>query len=112
MMACFTRLWTTEVIARISSDLGKFDIRTAACTCESDRAIVQGHVETYMKLLDQVPPASSQEEVLEAFNNLVRQRLPGVVKASLGRQGLRYRHLLLNPAVFMPFDTLAHGLLT
>ena len=94
--------------AESNEDLRLFSVRNAVCAVESDRAKVERNIASLMKDLKRVSQDCSLDEALTSFDCLVRDKMPGVVRASSGRAGVRYEHVVAMTVthVFQVFDYL------
>mmetsp|Transcript_51182 Transcript_51182/g.153041 ORF Transcript_51182/g.153041 Transcript_51182/m.153041 type:complete len:350 (-) Transcript_51182:23-1072(-) len=102
-----------DILRRVAD----FRIQSATCLVEADRELVEGNVVAFMKCMGVVGKEKDGDEAeiaLEAFNELVHERVPRALSRSLGRLGLGYRTVSAMPCVFLfrPFDFLGaylHG---
>lgn len=69
------RRWALEQ-AEMKATLRDFKIEETMCVAESDRELVYANIAAFMRDLGAVEPEKPQEAALEAFNQLVRSRLP------------------------------------
>jgi hypothetical protein len=84
----------------------EFDIRSARCYCESDRQFVQTNVRFFMVASRQVSPQATFDETLDAFNDLVKQRVPAILRASMPRCGIPYKLALATFLAMLVFNVL------
>jgi len=92
-----TRGWARNR-ATIKKRLESFEVQECDCLVASDRSLVYGNIARLMKAAGRVGIDSEEEEALDAFNRLVRQKLP---KAFFrGRQSLafEYKHYVVAAA--------------
>merc|ERR1719480_329735 len=64
------------------------------CACEDDRPIVYGNIAKLMKAT-LVPHTSSDDEALDAFDNLAHTTLPDAFLFALGDVSFSYKHLAI-----------------
>lgn len=77
------------------SSLADFNVNESKCADESDRPMVYDSIAAIMRAMGLTTSHGSRDDALEAFNSLVRTRLPTAVQKSLGKHlGLQYIHLL------------------
>eukprot|EP00931_Biecheleriopsis_adriatica_P063416 TRINITY_DN38403_c0_g1_i1.p1 TRINITY_DN38403_c0_g1~~TRINITY_DN38403_c0_g1_i1.p1 ORF type:complete len:544 (-),score=81.64 TRINITY_DN38403_c0_g1_i1:14-1645(-) len=81
------RGWAKERLL-IKKTVDQFDIRSATCAFEADRALVQANVVSFMRDFAYVNKDSSSEEAIWAFNSLVRQKVPTALVAAFGCTGI------------------------
>jgi len=93
--------------AHSKEDLENFRIKDAICAVERDRPVVEGNVVYLMKTLKQVPTDCTRVDALAFFDHLVQRNMPRVIRASIGRAGVRYECAVMcvSPYLFALFDT-------
>jgi len=96
--AIVQRPWAFER-AQIGERVKHFRICEAKCFAEEDRALVQQNIISFMKLLNYVPDAASDEDIYTAFEALVRKEVPHLLAVSFGRVGVPYLHVVI---MFVP----------
>eukprot|EP00929_Paragymnodinium_shiwhaense_P011698 TRINITY_DN11781_c0_g1_i2.p1 TRINITY_DN11781_c0_g1~~TRINITY_DN11781_c0_g1_i2.p1 ORF type:complete len:757 (-),score=140.16 TRINITY_DN11781_c0_g1_i2:446-2716(-) len=94
VVAIFGRWWARG-LDRIHAKVARFSIRDALCYDESDRAIVQGNVASFMKDVGFVLPTATEEDALQGFDALVHEDVPDALAASLGVVGVNYSHVVV-----------------
>jgi len=72
----------------------KFDVRSAICFCEADRAFVQANVASFMIANELVRPEASDDEILDTFNGVVKRQVPKVLNACLPPSRVSYKYSL------------------
>merc|ERR1711915_882311 len=78
----------------IRDKLRCFTIRNTVCSLSSDRPLVYGNVAALMRFRGYVAEEASEDEALDAFDEVVRQVLPGPFRMSLGRIAFSYKHYI------------------
>eukprot|EP00928_Gymnodinium_smaydae_P053971 TRINITY_DN37828_c0_g1_i1.p1 TRINITY_DN37828_c0_g1~~TRINITY_DN37828_c0_g1_i1.p1 ORF type:complete len:614 (-),score=119.80 TRINITY_DN37828_c0_g1_i1:38-1879(-) len=113
LMVVVLRRWAAQRL-KIYTQLRSFNIYQASCLNEQDRVVVERNVAVFATHLGFAEPGSREDEVLAAFNCLVRQKVPGVLTTTLGRNGVPYRCsvLMFMVYVFKFFDHWASMLVT
>lgn len=81
--------------AAMTSRLANFAIHTCLCSCEDDRPRVRRNIAMLMRAIQAVRPEDADADALAAFDSLVRSALPKALVASVGPNGLLYRHVLV-----------------
>merc|ERR1719265_1034988 len=77
----------------IDRSCNDFAIRSAHCFCEDDRQLVQSSIVGIMRELHYVDNLASDEEILDAFDALVAEKLPIAIHARLCVLGIPYHYL-------------------
>lgn len=92
------RSWArTKTKIRDSMDV--FMLENCICYCEEDRPVVYDNISLLMRATGVVGAEGTYEDARDAFNKLVRERLPGAFAASTGRFAFGYWHVV---ALFLP----------
>eukprot|EP00811_Abedinium_folium_P032172 NODE_5293_length_1787_cov_4.944578.p1 GENE.NODE_5293_length_1787_cov_4.944578~~NODE_5293_length_1787_cov_4.944578.p1 ORF type:complete len:560 (+),score=27.01 NODE_5293_length_1787_cov_4.944578:105-1784(+) len=81
--------------AALEDDVRSFSISKAACAVESDREVVQQNVIAFMRVLGHVSADASDEETLNAFDDLSHEVLLAKLHTFFGTHGLPYHTTLL-----------------
>jgi len=100
--------WLAALHKRMYAAFENFDMFETKCFYEADRRVVESNVEAYMKHMGHVHVDATQMESLDAFNDLVRSTVPGLLRASLGTIGIPYRFTVMVdiPGIVQMFDLL------
>lgn len=96
LFAMVLRGWAKERL-RIQHTVSHFDLRSATCALESDRALVKDNIVSFVRAFEyvtEVTEASSDEEALAAFNALVHKKVPRALTESFGCTGMPHLFLL------------------
>lgn len=76
------------------NSLGTFSVRKCTCAVESDRALVYGNICLLMRSCGQVRAEASDEDVLDAFDTLVKRKIPPAFAKVLDDRGFHWYHYL------------------
>lgn len=79
----------------INDALSEFDLRSARCFDENDRAFVEENVAKFMKELNIVDLDAEHAVIMDTFNHKVRDELGPMFKIRLGLVGLHYKYMVL-----------------
>uniref|UniRef100_A0A7S2PPD7 Transmembrane protein n=1 Tax=Zooxanthella nutricula TaxID=1333877 RepID=A0A7S2PPD7_9DINO len=101
-LAIACRLWARE-FDNIHKHVKAFSITKASCLDERDRRIVERNVATFARHVGFVTATTARTEALASFDELVQREVPYLLKASLGRVGVPYRHAVMMFAVYFPY---------
>lgn len=80
-----------------------FRVEECICACMEDRPVVFENISVLMRAIGEVDRESSEQDALDAFNILVRRRLPRSLTASIGPLGIGYwQSVALYLCAFLP----------
>jgi len=71
--------------------MATFTVHDCVCFCEQDRPFVFGHIALLMRSVGECDESASQEEALDAFDALVRDRIGKAMFASIGPSIIPWR---------------------
>merc|ERR1740121_3534831 len=91
VLAKVLRRWAWKKIA-IRERLEHFTVDGCSCCFEGDRPLICQSIALLMKATGEVEAYATDEDALEAFNDIARCSLSSALIASIGHAGLRYRH--------------------
>jgi len=98
------RCWAREKV-QIHRRLHGFEVQKCKCFCEDDRPLVYNNIASLMRNTGRVAESATMEDGLHAFNQMVRERLPDALTASVGPVGISYLHVV---SIFMFTSTTRH----
>eukprot|EP00419_Tripos_fusus_P057911 CAMPEP_0172919772 /NCGR_PEP_ID=MMETSP1075-20121228/202764_1 /TAXON_ID=2916 /ORGANISM="Ceratium fusus, Strain PA161109" /LENGTH=251 /DNA_ID=CAMNT_0013779671 /DNA_START=50 /DNA_END=805 /DNA_ORIENTATION=+ len=88
-VAAVFRHWA-RTKAAMHHRMAHFKVEECSCCKEDDRQLVYRNIALLMRAIDVVGSQATDEDALDAFNELVRQRFPIAFAASVGRFGIGY----------------------
>ncbi|CAJ1455239.1 unnamed protein product [Effrenium voratum] len=102
------RTWSKEE-RQMMENVRTFHYGDSHCLKETDRTMVYGNIARYMRDTKAVPRDASDEDALQAFNQLVKAEVPYAITRSLGGLGipLRYLFVILMPVMTNILDYMA-----
>jgi len=101
--------WWASHQERVQERVQNFRICEATCLSEDDRQIVEGNVALFTAYFEFIEPGSTKAQALEAFDKVVHQEVPQVIKKSMGRVGIPYKYAVAIFGMFLmeTFDLIA-----
>jgi len=94
-----SRKWGREA-GKIHDTLTNFRVQECVCFCEDDRSFVYRNIVKFMKAVEAIDSQESEEEGLEAFNELVRGKVRQALLYSIGERGSPFFLSSTWPSVF------------
>ncbi|CAK0849871.1 unnamed protein product [Prorocentrum cordatum] len=88
-----------RVKARIEKQSENFSIHQAECFNEADRPLVKRSIARFMKVISAIAKDATDEAALDAFDKKVRTEMPKALAQSVGKAGVRYKHVVV---IFLP----------
>jgi len=86
--------------ALVLQAVGDSSIGTAHCSNEADRALVKDNATKLLRQRGFLKATDNEEQAVHKFNLIVRDHMPAIVSASLGRHGIPYQYVFCTGCMF------------